>query len=231
MIRRFLAALLLCLAGAMPAIAQPGGPNYANMVTITPAGAFVLGNPKARVRLVEYLSYTCPHCAHFTEEAAVPLKRDYVAKGLVAVELRNLVRDPFDLTAALLARCGGPSRVFGLTETIMARQPVWMADAQVLVAKQGPQLQKMPLVQQLKTIADSAGLSALVQAKGVTPAQINACLSNPQMNKTVLAMTKDAVEVRKINSTPTFLLNNQPGPSTSDWAAMDAALRAALGNR
>lgn len=231
MIRRFLAILLLCLAPALPAAAQPGSPNFANMVTITPAGAFVLGNPKARVRLVEYLSYTCPHCAHFTEEASVPLKRDYVAKGLVAVELRNLVRDPFDLTAALLARCGGPSRVFGLTEAMMARQPVWIADAQVLVAKLGPELEKMPLVQQLKAIANASGLSALAQSKGVTPAQINACLSNPQMNKTVLAMTNDAVKVRKINSTPTFLLNNQPGPTTSDWEAMDAALRTALGNR
>lgn len=80
----------------------------------------------------------------------------------------TLVRDPFDLTAALLARCGGPSRVFGITEALMARQPVWMADAQVLVAKQGPQL-KMPLVQQFKTIADASGLSALVQARASRP--------------------------------------------------------------
>lgn len=223
MIRRSLLALLLFIGA--PAVAQ----NHVAMVTITPAGAFVMGNPKAKVRLVEYLSYTCSHCAHFTEEAAVPLKRDYVAKGLVALELRNLVRDPFDLTAALLARCGGPSRVFGLTEAIMARQAVWMADAQVLVAKQGDKLQKMPLVQQLKTIAQGSGLLALVQAKGVPAAQANACLASPQMHKTVIAMTKDAVDVRKINATPAFLINNQPGPSQSEWAAMDTALRTALG--
>lgn len=227
MIRRLILILALLLGAAAPASAQ----KYTTMVTTTPAGAFVLGNPKAKIRLVEYLSYTCSHCAHFTGEAAEPLKRDYVAKGLVSLELRNLVRDPFDLTAALLARCGGPSRVFGLTEAIMDRQPVWMADAQVLVAKQGEALQKMKLVPQLQLIAKESGLIAIAQSKGVTAAQANACLAAPQMHKTVIAMTKDAVDVRKINSTPTFLLNNNPGPKSSEWADMNTALRAALGLR
>lgn len=225
MIRRLLFACLL-LIGA-PVAAQ----NFAATVTTTPAGAFVMGNPKAKVRLVEYLSYTCSHCAHFTEEAAVPLKRDYVAKGLVAVELRNLVRDPFDLTAALLARCGGPTRVFGLTEAIMDRQPVWMAEAQVLVAKQGEALQKMKMVPQLQLIAKESGLLAIAQSKGVTAAQANACLASAPMHKTVIAMTKDAVDVRKINSTPAFLINNKPGPGGTHWADIDTALRAALGLR
>lgn len=229
MIRRVLTVLFLLLGVVAPASAA--SPNYVAMVSTTPAGAFVMGNPKAKVRLVEYLSYTCSHCAHFTEEAAVPLKRDYVAKGLVAVELRNLVRDPFDLTAALLARCGGPTKVFGITEAIMDRQPVWMADAQVLIAKQAEALQKMKLVAQLQLIARESGLLAIAQSKGVTPAQANACLANTQMHKTVIAMTKDAVDVRKINSTPAFLINNKPGPDGSHWADIDTALRAALGLR
>lgn len=229
MIRRVLTCLALLLGALTPATAA--APNYAAMVTTTPAGAFVLGNPRAKVRLVEYLSYTCSHCAHFTEEAAAPLKANYVAKGLVALELRNLVRDPFDLTAALLVRCGGPAKAFGLTEAIMARQAVWMADAQVLVAKQADTLQKMPLAQQLQLIARDSGLLALAQTKGVTPAQGKACLANTQMHKTVIAMTKDAVEVRKINMTPTFLINDKPGPNGSHWADIDTALRAALGLR
>lgn len=229
MIRHVLIVLFLAFGAIGPVTAA--APNYAAMVTATPAGAFVMGNPRAKVRLVEYLSYTCPHCAHFTEEAAVPLKRDYVAKGLVAVELRNLVRDPFDLTAALLARCGGPAKAFGLTEAIMDRQAVWMADAQVLVARQADALQKMPLVQQLQLIARDSGLLALAQTKGVTAAQGNSCLANPQMHKVVIAMAKDAVEVRKISMTPTFLINDKPGPNGSHWADIDTALRAALGLR
>ncbi|MFM8542689.1 MAG: thioredoxin domain-containing protein [Chakrabartia sp.] len=217
---------------AAPAHAQKAAaPNYAKLVTITPTGAFVLGNPKAKIRLVEYLSYTCNHCAHFTGEAAIPLKRDYIAKGLVALELRNLVRDAFDLTAALLARCGGPSRVFTLTEDMMARQDVWMAEGQLVALKQEAQLNAMPLPKKLQTLAKGTGLLAMAQARGLTPAQANACLASTQMHKTVLAMTKDAVDVRKINATPTFLINGQPGPRTSEWADVDAALKSALGQR
>ncbi|MEY3906894.1 MAG: hypothetical protein RIR59_1717 [Pseudomonadota bacterium] len=226
---RYLAALILAMLMAVsPATAQT---NFATMVTITPKGAFVLGNPRAKVRLVEYLSYTCNHCAHFTEEAATPLKRDYVAKGLVAVELRNLIRDSFDLTAALLARCGGPSRVFQLTEDMMARQPVWIADAQVVAVKQENQLKSMPLARQLQTLAKGSGLLALAQARGVQPAQANACLASEQMHKSVLAMTKDAVEVRKINMTPAFLINDEPGPRSGRWQDVEDAIRTALNQR
>lgn len=233
--QRLLLILLVFASMALPTTvrAAPASPaaNYASLVTITPQGAFVLGNPKAKVRLVEYLSYTCNHCAHFTEDAAVPLKRDYVAKGLVSVELRNLVRDAFDLTAALLARCGGPSRVFTLTEDMMRGQSVWMAQGQLAAIKQETQLKAMPLTKQLQTLAKGTGLLAIAQARGVAPAQANACLASDQMHKTVMAMTKDAIEVRKINSTPSFLINGQPGPRTASWADVETALRAALSQR
>lgn len=233
MIRRTFLLLLAVMIGAVPALAQtrPGAPNYARMVSVTAQGAFVLGNPRAKVRLVEYLSYTCSHCAHFMETGVPPLKRDYVAKGLVAYEMRNLVRDPFDLAAALLARCGGPSRVFTLTEDMMARQAVWMAEAQLVAIKQESQLKAMPLAGQLQTIAKGTGLLAMAQARGLTPAQANVCLASDQMHKSVLAMTKDAVDVRKITSTPSFLINNQPGPRSSNWADIEAAIRTALDAR
>ena len=237
MIRRLVAycALMLGLLGMVaPATAQSrpaAAPNYTKMVTITPKGAFVLGNPRAKVRLVEYLSYTCSHCAQFAEDAFGPLKRDYIAKGLVALELRNLIRDQFDLTAALLARCGGPSRVFQLTEDILARQEVWVAEGQVIVIRQEAQWKSMPLARQLQTLAEGSGLLQMAQARGLAPAQANACLASEQMNKTLLAMTKDAVENRKISGTPSFLINDQPGPRSPRWEDVDAALRAALNAR
>lgn len=237
MIRRLVAycALMLGLLGMVaPATAQSrpaAALNYTKMVTITPKGAFVLGNPRAKVRLVEYLSYTCSHCAQFAEDAFGPLKRDYIAKGLVALELRNLIRDQFDLTAALLARCGGPSRVFQLTEDILARQEVWVAEGQVIVIRQEAQWKSMPLARQLQTLAKGSGLLQMAQARGLAPAQANACLASEQMNKTLLAMTKDAVENRKISGTPSFLINDQPGPRSPRWEDVDAALRAALNAR
>lgn len=230
MIRYFISLCVTAILAIAPASAA-APPNYTKMVTITPQGAFVLGNPRAKVRLVEYLSYTCSHCAHFTEESAAPLKQNYIATGLVAYEMRNLVRDQLDLTAALLARCGGPSRVFQLTEDMMGRQAVWMADAQVVAIKQEAQLKKMPLVRQLQTFAKGSGLAAIAQARGLTPAQINVCLASDQMQKTLLAMTKDAVDVRKLTGTPSFFINGEAGPRSSEWSDIEAALKAAMNKR
>lgn len=230
MIRSLVRLCVAAFIAIAPASAAPP-PNYTKMVTITPQGAFVLGNPRAKVRLVEYLSYTCGHCAHFSEEAAGPLKQNYIATGLVAYEMRHLIRDQLDLTAALLARCGGPSRVFQLTEDIMGRQAVWMAEAQVVAIKQENQLKTMPLVRQLQTFAKGSGLAAMAQARGVTPAQINVCLASDQMQKTLLAMTKDAVDVRKLKGTPAFFINGEAGPRSSEWTDIEAALKAAISQR
>jgi protein-disulfide isomerase len=211
--------------------AAPAQRNWANTVTMTKAGAFVLGNPAARVRFVEYLSYTCPHCARFTAEAAEPIKRDYVAKGLIAVEIRHAVRDQFDLTATLLARCGGAAKFFGNTEAIMARQDVWMADAQLYAVRDAAANAKLPISAQLQAIARVTELDKLVQARGVTPAQINVCLTSPPLKAAPLAMTKEAFDVIKIKGTPHFMINGKTAPYSDSWAGMEPVIRAAVSGK
>ena len=54
-------------AAAVPA---PNNGDWSTMVAKTPEGGFVMGNPGAKVKLIEYGSMTCPHCATFEEEGA-----------------------------------------------------------------------------------------------------------------------------------------------------------------
>ena len=79
------------------------------MVVRTPEGGYLMGNPKANVKLIEFGSMTCPHCAEFEEQRGEQLIDTYVKSGRVSYEFRNFVRDPFDLAASLIARCGGRS--------------------------------------------------------------------------------------------------------------------------
>jgi Thioredoxin len=225
MIRLFVATLV-ALASATVFAAPAASP--AVRVTMAPGGAYVMGNPAAKVKLVEYVSYTCPHCAHFIEEASVPLKENYVAKGLVSVEMRNLVRDPFDMTAALLARCGGAAKVFGNSEAIFARQAVWMADAQLIAAKQGPAMQKMPVAQQLSLIANGTDLGAIMKGRGFTQPQINACLANKVAQNQLVLMTRES-QTRKVPYTPYFLINGKPPAASGQWETLEPAIKAALG--
>jgi protein-disulfide isomerase len=223
---RVMAAALLSFASATVFAAPAATP--AVRVAMAPSGAYVMGSPTAKVKLIEYVSYTCSHCAHFIEEASAPLKDNYVSKGLVSVEMRNLVRDPFDMTAALLARCGGPAKVFGNSEAIFARQAVWMADAQVLATKQGAALQKLPVDQRLMMIANSTDLGAIMKGRGFTQPQINACLANKAAQNQLVLMTKEA-QTRKVPFTPYFLINGKPPKSSGHWETLEPELKAALG--
>jgi protein-disulfide isomerase len=220
-------ALILAplLLGATPA--KPV--NWTSMVTQMPSGAFVLGNPRAKVRLVEYISYSCSHCAEFVGESKVPLKRDYVAKGLVAVELRNAVRDQFDLAAALLARCSGGARFFGHTEALLASQSVWLGKAPAFYEKNGARLAKLPPSEGLKLTARGVGLDTVMKARGLSQAQIDACLINKPAQMFVLGMTKEAFETRKITGTPAFLVNETQLQGAGHWAIVEPAIKAALG--
>src|SRR3990167_5456855 len=101
---------MLALSGASLSLiaAAPAKPAlWSQTVSTSPIGAVLVGKPDAKVRLVEYFSYTCHVCADFAKAGSAPLKTGYIDRGLVLFEYRNLVRDPVDMTAALLARFGG----------------------------------------------------------------------------------------------------------------------------
>src|SRR5947208_13614749 len=117
--RRFLVAFLSLLVLAVPASAKPAakasaGTDWTHVVAATPSGGFVLGNPKAKVKLVEYGSLSCPHCRAFDQDGVPTLLSKYVKPGQVSWEFRNYVRDSADLTAALIARCNGVRSFFPL---------------------------------------------------------------------------------------------------------------------
>lgn len=202
-------------------------PNWAGSARTQPNGAYVLGNPAARVKLVEYLSYTCGHCAHFSEESKAPLRDAYVAKGLVSVEMRNAVRDRFDFAAALLARCGGASRFRGNSEALFAAQPVWLGKAQAFEAENSARLANASINDSLKLIARGVGLDAVMKARGFTSVQIDACLTSKADQDAVAAMANEAWNVRKIRGTPSFMINGAVVDGVGSWTGLEPLLKSA----
>jgi protein-disulfide isomerase len=205
----------LALVAAAPAI------DWTKKVTQTPAGAFVLGNPAAKTRLVEYVSYTCPHCAHFTGEASAPLRK-YVASGGTAVEIRHAVRDAVDLTATLLARCTGPARFFAVHDKLFATQQTWFEAAGRYIEANRDALDKAKQPQQLQMVAKGAGLGPIV---GLSDAQVNACLADTAAERPVLGMAEEAWGIRKIPGTPYFMINGTGVDATTSWAALEPHLK------
>ena len=221
---RSLLLLLVVLAFGAPAKAAPSK-DWSRTVTLTKEGAHLIGNPAAKTRLVEYVSYTCPHCAHFVAEGTAPLKAGWVSKGLVAVEVRNLVRDKYDLIAALLARCGGPARFPGHHEAIFAAQESWFGKAMALENDVPDYPASMGQGARMADIANRIGLLALAAKHGVAPAQGRACLADQKAVDMVLAMTRRAMEEDHVTGTPAFLLNGTL-TDAHDWARLRGLLPA-----
>jgi protein-disulfide isomerase len=215
-------------AAAVPA---PNNGDWSTVVTKSPEGGFVMGNPNAKVKLVEYGSMTCPHCAEFEEQGGKALVDNYVKKGLVSWEFRNFVRDPFDVAATLLARCGGEANFFGMTRTMFHDQRNWIGKLQNADQATMQQLQTMPPGQQFSTIADLAGLKTFAAQRGVPRAKAEQCLGNEADVNQLVQMNSDATtQYPGFPGTPTFILNGTMAENTATWAALEPKLKEALAN-
>lgn len=187
--------------------AAPAKPAWLSTFTVSTIGGHIIGNPAAPTKLVEYASYTCGHCADFEATDVPALKSQYVAGGKVSFEVRNLVRDALDLTAAMLARCGGKGRFFGNHKHLMATQGLWANEAKLSAAAQA-KLNADDLVGFMQTAYTDLGLNTIMQARGVTAAQAKICLADSKALAHVITMTEEAGKLG-INGTPSFTINGK----------------------
>lgn len=215
-------------------VKPPAGGDWSQVVSATPAGGFVMGNPQAKVKLIEYGSLTCPHCKAFDDEAVPTLIDKYVKSGQVSWEFRNYVRDPFDLTASLIARCNGPKSFFPLMRALYKDQAVWVGKIQAAPQDQVAGLQNLPPNQEFVQAAKFAGLPDWAAARGVPVAKSNQCLADEKTINQLVQMTSDATtQYPDFPGTPTFVLNGKMvdlGKVTADqvWPTLRAKLDEAM---
>lgn len=189
---------------AAAALALAAGPVLAGVPADAVNGDMSLGNPKARVHVVEYASASCPHCAHFDEEVFPAFKKKYIDTGRVQFTLKEFLTDPAEVAAAgfLTARCGGRAKYFTILDQVFRSQAQWRDDGKI------------------GQIITQVGV-----ANGLSVAQVDSCLTDPAalkaLNGRVEASSKDGV-----NSTPTLRVNGKTVAEPT-LAALDAAIAAA----
>lgn len=219
-------------SGPVEPVAPPANGDWSTVVSQTAEGGFLMGNPNAAVKVVEFGSMTCPHCAEFEEQAMKPLADNYVKSGKVSFEFRNFVRDPFDVAASLIARCGGTTSFFGLTRGLFADQSDWFATVQSADQAAMQQVQSLPPNQQFAEIAKIAGFQDWAAVRGLSPEKTAACLANQSEVDRLVQMQNDAVSAHDITGTPSFLLNGEVvpiEPGSTPWQQLEARIKAALG--
>lgn len=207
-----LAALLFTAeAGlAAPAKRKPAAAAVAldQRVTANPDGSVLLGNPTAVVKVVEYISFTCPHCAHFNEESHAELRSGMVRGGKVSLELQPFLRNEFDLIASLLVTCGTKDEWFANSDALLAAQAGWFKEPADPTYKDrwGALEGNKPALR--KQVARDLGLVKLMQDRGYTPAQLDTCLADETKTRQLLALTEKAA-ADGVNGTPMFKINGK----------------------
>lgn len=195
------AVLAFGLAGAASAD-TPADPRMAD---------HALGDPKAPVRMDEYYSLDCPHCAAFVEETLPQLQKDYIDKGKVYLVLHDFPLHEMALKAAMIARCAPPDRFFPMVETLFQVQRGWLLQTEEAS------------VDALKQQAKFAGL---------TDSQIDSCLNDRSLEDAILNARLNAEKTLNIEATPTFIFNNKSddriaaaGPYEQFQQKIDALLK------
>lgn len=225
---RVLAALLAALALTVPAAvsaqgaARPAQRDWTQVVSQTPEGGYRMGNPQAAVRVVEFLSLTCPHCAEFSR-TGMPQLMNYVRSGRVSLEYRNFVLNGLDLAASFLSRCATPQSYFHLTHDILASQGQWIGRMQALSDAQEAGMRGQAPLETMRRVVAASGLDAIAARHGVTAAQARTCLSSQAGLDRVLQMQQAAMRYG-VNGTPTFAVNGQI-VSANNWAGIEPLLR------
>lgn len=207
-------------------IAPPAGKAWTDVVTTTPDGGYLMGNPKAPITLIEYGSLSCPHCAKFAQESFQELTGKFVSSGRVSYEYRSFAIHPQDVPLTMLARCGGTDAFFPLTEQIYTNFDAMNAPLEdKAVQDKANAAAALPSPQRFVALADALGYTQFFAQRGISADQAHACLSNAA-TATQIANFAQKYGDAGINGTPTLVVNGNKVDSTS-WADTRKALMAA----
>ncbi|MDG2340062.1 MAG: DsbA family protein [Paracoccaceae bacterium] len=151
------------------------------------------GNPDAKVTVIEYASFTCPHCANFHKDQYQELKTNYIDTGMINFVYREVYFDRFGLWSSMVARCD-ETKFFGISDLLYKGQSEWTKGTPAEIADN------------LRKIGRVAGLSE---------DQLTACLSDADKATGLYGWYKENAETDGITSTPSFIINGEKSPNLS----------------
>ena len=207
-------------------IAAPAGKSWADTVSVTPEGGYLMGNPDAPIKLIEFGALSCSHCAEFAEKSFAKMRDDYIASGRVSFELRLFMLNALDIPAAMLATCGSPESVIPLSEQFWAWQGTMFDNLTTAGDAKLQAAGNLAPNQRFAAIASVAGMDKFFAERGISADQGAACLADVSKATALSNQTQQANEKYQVSGTPTFYLNGK-NLSTATWETVEPALQTA----
>lgn len=197
---RKLAAVLILMTALLPFAVAALPPTEAMLAERA------LGDPQAKVTIVEYSSLTCPHCAEFHQNVLPQIKAEYIDTGMVRWVFRDFPLDGRAMGAAMIARCVPAERYFGFIDMLFRDQQAWARSTDPLT--------------DLKVRAQLAGLA---------PADVDACLADKVLLQGIQTRAQEAQKQDGIDGTPSFRMNGQKIAPNHSFDEFKSVITPALG--
>ena len=216
-------------ATPVKAVAAPVGKDWTQVVGKTAEG-YVMGNPEAPIKIVEYGSRLCPTCGAFANEGYQPLTDRYVKSGKVSFEFREfLVHGPLDMPPALLGTCVGADPFFPLLEQMFQNQESFETNLQTAGPAVQQQIAAAKPQDAFRLMGQAMGLVDFVKARGVPEPKAQQCLTDMNEINRLTKQTQDKGPSGDgtVTGTPTFLINGKVAQGVITWPAMEQALKRA----
>lgn len=215
-------------AAPVAPVAAPAGQDWTQTVAQTGEG-YVLGNPNAPIKLVEYGSRLCPTCKAFADQGYATLKDNYVKSGKVSFEFRDFVLSQQDMPLAMLGRCVGADAYFPVMAEMYANQRQFGEN----LSKADPALLQrigdaVP-AERFQLLGQAMGVIDFVKQRGLPEDRARACLADTALVDRLTKNTQDKGPGGDgtVGGTPTFLLNGRVIDGALSWSQVDTALKAA----
>lgn len=200
----------LIVAGLAAALAAPLAAQESTSPDAAPELVeMTMGSADAPVTLIEYASLTCPHCANFHGNVLPQIKANFIDTGQVRLVYREVYFDRPSLWAAMVARCAGPDRYFGVLDLLFRDQANWAQ------------------AEDVNGVVD--GLYAIGRQAGLTDPDIKACLDDEALAKAMVAEFQANATADAIDSTPSFIIDGEK-IGNLPWPEFEARLNEAVGS-
>ncbi|MEI4233147.1 DsbA family protein [Roseovarius sp. D22-M7] len=180
--KRLIATAALALAVLTGPVQAQDAPDTSQITEMT------MGPEDAPVTLIEYASFTCPHCASFHAGPFKQLKADYIEDGQLHFIYRDVYFDRFGLWASMVARCGGEEKFFGIADMIYDQQRDWTQGEPAEIA---------------------GNLRRIGKVAGLEPDTLEACLNDQDKAQALVAWYQQNAEADNVTSTPTLIINGE----------------------
>lgn len=207
-----------------PAVRPAAVRDWSQTVVATPEGGFRMGNPNARLKLVEFGSISCPHCADFNAEAAPTLRGSYVKSGQLSWEYRPFMIFPTDPGVFLLLSCLGPGSFFPAADQLYARQRQWVGKLQDVPQAEQQRIEGLPMKEQAAALVRAVGVDQILLERGMPTARIDSCLTDEARLLRLVEVTRTAAKLG-VSGTPTFMLNGKILQGVYGWEALEPRLK------